>query len=280
MMRPMLWLELSCVAILALYAWLHREEPGWLREVAWLALAALVGEDSCIRLYGFYQYAPGWHLRVDHVPVLIAVIWPAVVLSARTICRALLAGRGGPLALALLTGALVVFDAALIEPIAVAAGLWSWNEPGVFGVPLVGILGWGFFAAASTWLLERLPLRAQGLVVLAAPLATHALLLCAWWGLLRWTLRAPVPPAPAILAVAAASLAYAVAVRLRRAGQPRYETLSRLAATAFFAALLARHFEPGLLVYAAAFVPPHLVLSAQGWTRRAPPQDRPAARAA
>lgn len=280
MMRGMLWLELSCVAILALYAWLHREEPGWLREVAWLAVAALVGEDSCIRLYGFYQYAPGWHLRVDHVPVLIAVIWPAVVLSARTIARVLLAGRGGPAALALLTGALVVFDASLIEPIAVAAGLWSWNEPGVFGVPVVGILGWGFFAAAATWLLERLPVRAQGAVALIAPLATHAMLLVAWWGLFRWTLRTPVAPAIAVGAVAAASLAYSVAVRLRRAGQPRYETLSRVAATAFFAALLARHFEAGLLAYAAAFVPPHLVLSAQGWSRKAPVEEPTKARAA
>ncbi|HEY3447614.1 MAG TPA: carotenoid biosynthesis protein [Myxococcales bacterium] len=264
-----LWpLELACVAILGIYAFLHRREPGWLREVAWLIVAALVGEDTCIRAYGFYQYAPGWHLRVDHVPLLIATIWPAVVLSARAIARLLLKGRGGAVGLAALTGLLVVFDAALIEPVAVASGLWTWNEPGIFGVPPVGILGWGLFAAGSAYVLERVPARASGLVVLAAPVFTHLTLLASWWGLLRWLPRSPVAPVWGVAAIALCSLAYFAAVRARRAGLPRHETLARVAATSFFAFLLASHPEAWLLAYAAAFVPPHLLLSFQGWSPR------------
>jgi len=264
-----LWtLELACVAILVVYAFLHRREAGWLREVAWLVPAALLGEDTCIRAYGFYQYAPGWHLRVDHVPLLIAAIWPAVVLSARAIARLLLKGRGGAPGLSALTGLLVVFDAALIEPVAVASGLWSWNEPGLCGVPPVGILGGGCFAAASTYVLERVPPKASGLVVLAAPLFTHAALLASWWGLLRWLPQSTIGAAWGVGLVAACSLAYLAAARIQRAGLPRHETLARVAATSFFAYLLATHPEPWLVTYAAAFCPPHLLLSFQGWSPR------------
>ncbi|MGC4119537.1 MAG: carotenoid biosynthesis protein [Myxococcales bacterium] len=269
-----LWpLELACVAILAVYAFLHRHEPGWLREVAWLIPAALLGEDTCIRAYGFYQYAPGWHLRVDHVPLLIATIWPAVVLSARAIARLILKGRGGTAGLAALSGVLVVFDAALIEPVAVTSGLWSWNAPGIFAVPPVGILGWGFFAAASVYVLERVPARASGVVVIAAPLLTHLALLASWWGLLRWLPQVSFTPAAGIAFVALCSLLYFAAVRRSRAGLPRNETLARVAATSFFGFLLATHPEAWLLGYAAAFVPPYLLLSFQGW---APQPARPA----
>ena len=44
---------------------------------------------------------------------------------------------------AFLVGALIVLaDASLIEPVAVASNLWAWTEPGLFAVPPIGILGW------------------------------------------------------------------------------------------------------------------------------------------
>ena len=52
---------------------------------------------------------------------------------------------------ALLGAAIVLADASLIEPIAVRAGLWRWTEPGLFAVPLVGIVGWAFFAWAAAF---------------------------------------------------------------------------------------------------------------------------------
>ena len=53
--RPMTWLpESGCVAVLALYAFLHRRERGWIAEAGLIAAGAWLGED-CIRLYRFYR---------------------------------------------------------------------------------------------------------------------------------------------------------------------------------------------------------------------------------
>jgi uncharacterized membrane protein len=255
-------IEAACVTILALYAWIHRRESGWLRDVGLLALAGWIGEETCIVAYGFYHYAAPWHVRIGEVPLLIAAIWPAIVMSARSIARALLRERAtSPLLLAVVTGALVVFDAALIEPIAVRAGLWSWSEPGLFDVPVIGIVGWGFFAAAATWTLERMSARTRVLVLLTAPIATHALLLASWWGLFRWILRVEFHPAFGVVTVAVCAALFLVASRRSGAAlSPPEELVARGAATLFFAVLLVRRADPWLVGYALAFTPPHLVL--------------------
>ncbi len=269
-----MWLiECACVAILGLYAWVHRRDEGWLRDAALLSMAGWMSEETCIRAYDFYQYAPRWHAQLGHVPLLIAAIWPAIVLSARAVARTLLPAAPGAheaWRLSLLTGALVVFDASLIEPIAVRAGLWSWNEPGLFTVPVIGILGWGFFAAAATHVLERTR-GAWRLTVLAlAPIATHAVLLAAWWGLFRWVLRAPIEPAWGIAVIAAVGLIFARVVRHERAALAPGELVARGVATGFFGLLLARAGDAWLLAYALAFTPPHVLLCVHAFALRKP----------
>jgi len=261
-------IEFACVAILGLYAWVHRREPGWLFDVALLAVAGWLGEETCIVGYHFYQYAPAWHARVGEVPLLIAAIWPAIVMSARAVARSLLpvphrAGR-----LALLTGALVVFDAALIEPIAVRAGLWSWNEPGLFTVPLIGILGWGFFAAAATFVLEYARGMRRFAVIAIAPVATHAMLLVSWWGLFRWVLRGIIAPVAGIASVLVAAVFFARAVRRRNASLSSGELFARTVATGLFMVLLVRGADVWLVAYTLAFTPPHLLLSAHALATR------------
>jgi hypothetical protein len=259
-------IETACVAILALYAWIHRRDDGWLRDVGLLALAGWIGEETCIVFYRFYQYAPHWHVRIGEVPVLIAAIWPAIVMSARAIARALLRDRATPSRLALVTGALVVFDAALIEPIATRDRLWSWNEPGLFTVPVIGILGWGFFAAAATLVLEQARGWRRLAVLAVAPLATHALLLVAWWALFRWILRTESHPAFGISAIALFAAVFLHRTRRMAAAlSPPAELVARGAATLFFAVLLARRADAWLVAYALAFTPPHLVLCANTW---------------
>jgi len=147
---PVPLVELLSAGIVALYL-THRcrEAPRALPVLfryLTVAAAAFLGEDSCIRLYGFYHYAPAWTLFLDQVPLLVALIWPAVIDSAWSIARPLVAS---PRRAALLAAGIVAADAPLIEPIAVRAGLWEWHRPGLFGVPVVGILGWGFFALAA-----------------------------------------------------------------------------------------------------------------------------------
>lgn len=266
----MVVLELACLAILAAYFVAHRREPALLRDALLLAAGALIGEDTMIRAYGFYHYAPAWHLRVDRVPLLIPAIWVPVVLSARAVARALLRAPDAPAwKESALTAALVTFDAFLIEPIAVHAGLWRWTQPGVFTVPVVGLLGWGCYAFAATWLLRALPAGRRWLTIPAAVLASHALVLALWWGSLRWVLRGELPLSTTAPALAFASTLYTMAVVKTGARLPWRELLPRAAATGFFAVLLAGAMHPALLLWAALFTPPWLVFCARALRRPA-----------
>jgi hypothetical protein len=255
--------ELGCLGVIAFYLGARARTgdlAAFARKAAILATAAWIGEDTCIHAYGFYGYSPAWHGAIDRVPVLVAVIWPLVILSADTLSRAL-APRASAGARAVIAGGLVVLDAAFIEPASVQAGLWSWTVPGVFGVPLIGILGWGLFAGSALYALERLPPRASLGVLAIAPLATHAMLLAGWWGLFRWLPR-PLPDLGALAVVAPASIALTVTVARTGARVPKTEMVCRLVAATFFFVLLALYARNvGVLVaYAAAFAPPYFML--------------------
>ena len=47
-----------------------------------IALAGWIAEDTCIRWYDGYYYAGSWTWWGDRMPVMVAVIWPSVLLSA------------------------------------------------------------------------------------------------------------------------------------------------------------------------------------------------------
>lgn len=271
-----LWLfELACalVVVVTLRA-MAKQRPA--RELAVdyasLAFAGLVGEETCITLYGHYAYAAGWHLRLHHVPLLVPLIWPLVILSAREVVRTLAAGRLSARAEHVAVALVVVLDASLIEVLSVRAGLWSWSEPGHLGVPIVGILGWGMFAlGAAAGLaapLERRPSR-----VFALGLAsTHGLLLATWWGLFRWGLRRDLGPWSTWAVGAVCLVALAVVLAARRPpgrGLDAAVLGPRLAATALFFVLfvLTAPTEPHLVAHLACVALPYVAAS---WpTRRA-----------
>ena len=199
----MLATELACGAIVVLYTFLRLRAPGANRaavmaRLVLLACAGWVGEDSVIRAYGFYGYAAGWSLFLDRVPLLIVVIWPVVIDSAHVLARRLVSGSAR---VALTGGLIVLADASLIEPIAVHAHLWSWsaeNARSIFDVPPIGILGWGYFAAAAIARLElreerKLTAWGDAAVIAVAPLATHAALVASWWCAFRWVVGEPSP---------------------------------------------------------------------------------------
>lgn len=270
-------MELASIAILGLFlaamirfglraAPAGRSSPrAALGDIGLIALGAWVAEVSCIRLYGFYQYDAPWLLFVDVMPALVALIWPFVILSAREVVHALgwldAAGRPHPLAV----GLLVIYDASLVEPIAVRTGLWSWNEPGLWAVPIIGILGWGYYAAAASALLDR----RRGWLPVVAPALTHGLLLLSWWGALRWTGRVPVAPAVAVGGALIAALLAAWAVRRRRQRAALATMVPRMAAAALFFALLflSGGQDPALVAYGLTFALPY-VLATQ-WARTA-----------
>ncbi len=276
----MIVLQVVCLGIVALWLGIslaRDPRPGRLAlQALAVAAAAWIAEDTCIRFYAFYAYDPSWGLFVDRVPVTVLCIWPAVVLSDRALLRALHPGaRAAPL----VVGLLVAADAALIEPVSVAAGLWAWREPGLFGVPPVAVLGWGLFGALVSALLDRAeawgPARLL-LLPVAVPLCVHAGLIAVWWGLLGWV-SVPLPGTPA------AAVAWAVAIPLAvRAGRPGPrlpvgQALARVPPGLFFLGLLALHGRgrPDLVAWALAFTPPHLALL----LRRASPRDDPPVRA-
>lgn len=252
-------LEAAAYAIVALYVVVRArvdEDPrSFLRNLALLAAAAWIGEDTCIRLYGFYAYDARWSVFLDRVPLAIVVIWPVVVHSATDLARAFAPRRA-----VVVAAAIVLADASLIEPIAVAAGLWSWTRPGPFDVPVIGVLGWSYFALGACWAMRRRPL----LVLVAGPVAAHALLLATWWGALRWA-PPPTSETPFVVAAVAASIAATVAIAKARAWTRVTTTqmLLRVPAAVFFFVLLALHARDDvwLVAYALAFAPPYLLLT-------------------
>lgn len=256
-------IELACAAIVALYVIvrIRAAAPGERgaigRRLAILLCASFLGEDTCIRAYGFYHYAPGWDFFIDRVPLLIIAIWPVVIDSAWQLSKRLVRERARWVPL--LAALIVLADASLIEPIAVRAGLWSWSEPGLFAVPPIGILGWSFFALAAIALVERAGLA----TLLLAPLFTHALLLVSWWGALRW-MNVSIAPWHGVLFAWAllAPLALFAWSRNLRARVPSGELLVRVPGAIFFFALLAifARGDRALVAWALAFAPPYLAL--------------------
>jgi hypothetical protein len=210
-----------------------------------LAVAGFLGEESCIVFYRYYTYSDSWHARLHHVPLLVPLIWPLVILSARDTVTAVWPARSSAAAPArsrwlspalrvgLVTGMVVIFDAALIEVLSVRAGYWWWAEPGHLGVPIVGILGWGFFAAPAMALLSTRYRFRHLALLLAAPLATHALLLVTWWGFFRWFLRRDLGEL-SLIGLGSLSLFAATVVLFRGRLLPLVVAAPRLAATALF----------------------------------------------
>lgn len=249
-------IELACVAIVSVWLALRFAAEPERRALAVrllvVALAAWIGEESCIRLYGFYSYAAGWHARLLDVPLAIVCIWPIVIQSALDLTRRVSGARR-----ALLAAGLVVVDASLIEPIATASHLWTWLEAGPFSVPHLGVLGWGFFALGVAFVVEK---RAW-LALVAGPAAAHLLLLASWWGAFRW-LPAGEDPRPLVVLVALGSAGVALWLWRRPPALLRRDVWLRAPAAGFFFVLLALYAREDrwLVAYALAFAPPWLVL--------------------
>jgi hypothetical protein len=156
-------------------------------------------------------------------------------------------------------GFIVLTDAALIEPIAVHVGLWHWTEPGIFAVPVIGIIGWAIFGATAMAVLKSRMHPAW--LLLIGPAVTHVALLALWWGLLRH-IHGPID---AWMGVAAAGVVAAGVVTwlMVRRGDPRASVATvmlRAPGAGFFFVLLALHArdEPALLAWTAAFAVPWL----------------------
>lgn len=246
-----------------------------LARAAIISASAWTAEESCILLYGFYDYHPGWCLFIEQVPLLIVVIWPVIIFSAMDLTPHLQAAHPGK---GLFAGAAVVAtDALFIEPLSVSAGLWSWKLPGLFNVPPIGILGWFFFALLCLRLmgdrkLQGLPSFCDLLLLALPVIGTHLLLLLTWWGALRWVNFSLPTPAVAGIAWCVSSFMI-VSIHKKQTGRrlkKRTLLLRVPAALFFFALLIVKAPDPlPLAAYALAFVPPYVLLMVQQYRRHA-----------
>jgi hypothetical protein len=244
---PLLVFEFVCVAVvlLALAAMARRRPLGdLLTDYAALAIAGWIGEETCVAFYEYYHYAIGWHLRLDRVPILVPLIWPLVILSAREVASCVWPRIEWLRPLVVF--AIVAFDASLVEVIAVRAGLWSWAEAGHLGVPIIGILGWGYFAIGADLALsgrlssENTQRRRALATIVAGPLVAHVLIQITWWGFFRWTQREALGAASLWgLSVIGAGILAAVVLARRRGGAiPLSVALPRMVAAGLFFVLL------------------------------------------
>jgi len=241
------------------------ERRGLLVKIAMIALGAWFAEDTAIMRYRFYSYPDWWWLKLHEVPALVIAIWPVVVLSSRAVVLRLWPGLSG-LRLALAVGAAVTIDATLIETIAADAQLWRWAEGGYLGVPLIGMLGWGAYAASIVWAMDFRP-RGFALPAWTAPLlalgGTHLLLVAMWWGAFRFVARGPLPTELVWGAAGALLLLAVVIVRRRQPDRLVSASLAitRMLAASVFVVLLAHSESPNrwaLWVHLAAVAAPYL----------------------
>ncbi|MDF1664150.1 MAG: carotenoid biosynthesis protein [Planctomycetota bacterium] len=265
----MVVVESFCVAIVALSLGLRIAFKGafWdqLRLYGAIAAVAWLTENTCIHFYGFYSYSPSWHLFIDQVPIMIPMIWPIVVLSARDLVVPVT--KQHPVWTAVFVGLLVFSDAAFIEPISVHLGFWQWYEPGFFDVPVIGVIGWGLFAMFALIVLgpEQNPKgRALLLFPILAPALTHLALLGLWWGCFRWITGAITDQgtvAVSLVVLGALSVMVIASKSTRQIGNR--DVWLRFPAALFFFALLAwdvAAVKSELLIFAVSFSMPYLSL--------------------
>lgn len=114
-----------------------------MRLLGALAVAAVVLESVAVLTgvpYGEFSYGDGLGPKILGVtPWTVGLVWPVLVLGALAVASRM---NRRPSLLALSIALFVVFDL-VIDPGAVALGLWAWSSPGAyFGVPLSNYLGW------------------------------------------------------------------------------------------------------------------------------------------
>jgi hypothetical protein len=176
------WLVAPVAFALALH---HAAHAFGVRRAA-LELAALCAygftlEWVAMAVFRSHRYGDTWALAPAGVPVAIAVVWAAVIVSA--VATAVRAGAASPWHRAALAAALGISLDMTMEPVAARLGLWEWTPHGPWlDVPIGNFVGWavivgGYTLGAELWpgtgafvgdALRRITLAAAAIAVLVA----------------------------------------------------------------------------------------------------------------
>lgn len=259
--EPVSYLILSFAAFMS---WRRGKLRAFLTEGAFVAAGGMLAELTILHVYeGFYGYAPEWAFFVDRMPLTVILIWGYVISSARELTGYFHSKRS-----AWLVGALVLFDAALIESVASRAGMWAWREGGLWGVSWSGWVGWGIYAAAISWCLDRPKLKWWSPLI--ATVVTHAGLLALWWGALRWFARDTA--SEWLLVEASVFVSLALTFVATRVSLPPLGVLVPRAPAGFifFVILPLANPTPAFIAFVLPFALPWLVLTFRAWRATAP----------
>ena len=268
-------LIISITTFLVVTLTINRPDGGYfLLWIVLVSIAAWITEETCIRLYAFYSYSQNWHIFLSHLPLMVIVVWPVLIHCAWDLASQLL-GYGHRL-VPLTAGGIVLTDATFIETVSVRSGFWAWQEPGIFNVPLIGILGWACFAFLCALLYEEGRRRNYRLwfsllVIVLPTVGTHIFLLVSWWGIFRW-INIPIEAklAAATAWIISIGLVF-VFIRYRVGYHVKIKTLLlRLLAALFFFTLLVFNANHSVffILFVIAFAPPYLTLMAQHYLIR------------
>ena len=225
-----------------------------------ISVSAWTAEQSSISLYQFYHYSKNWNIFIGSVPLAIILIWPMVILSTHNLLSMAGLKKWHLVSVSFFT---VSAEAALMEVACVQAGLWSWTGSGIYGVPLIGMLGWGAFAAGAIYVMEYF----KGVKLLLMPVAglisTHIILQILWWGGMKYISYTTYPDAINLGVIGAISILTTVlSFKYRKSADismgrvfPRI-----IAAQIIFYILFVSEPSLPVIEFCLCFVPPYLML--------------------
>ena len=144
-------------------------------ELGTLVLYGFALERMAIHVFASHVYGSGWRVAPLGVPLAVALVWASLILSGLALASRL--SLRTPLSCAGAVALLSLSLDLLMEPVAVAAGLWHWTPPGpwlfvpvgnfVGWAVIVGVYAWGTEASSSHGSLPRQALFRLGLALLA-----------------------------------------------------------------------------------------------------------------
>ena len=119
-------------------------------ELGALVLYGFALERVAIGVFASHVYGPGWRVAPLGVPLAVALVWASLILSGLALASRL--SLRSPLASASAAALFGLSLDLLMEPVAVAAGLWRWTPPGPWLlVPLGNFVGWAVIVGVYTW---------------------------------------------------------------------------------------------------------------------------------
>jgi putative membrane protein len=152
---------LLTLAIFLFTLWHSFEKFGARNSIIFLLLATLVsfglefvGTNLANNFNGYYKYSEFLGLQIANIPILVILMWTAVIYIAHQVSEHITNFRftGATTFLqkfwisawcALLTSLIAVSWDFALEPLAKDLGWWTWLKQGeYFGVPLQNFIGW------------------------------------------------------------------------------------------------------------------------------------------